>query len=52
MKKCPYCGYMAEDDAVKCKKCKAGFPLKEQVKEEEKYVKTKRSFRTNKEDKE
>ena len=26
MRKCPYCGYENDDNAVRCEKCCAGFP--------------------------
>lgn len=48
MMKCPYCGHENDDTALKCGKCKAGFP-KEQVKDSSKTTaKTTKTRRVNK----
>lgn len=40
MKKCPYCGWLAEDKAVTCPHCYAGFPVNaEEPKKETKPAK-------------
>ena len=32
--KCPYCGYENHDNAERCEKCCAGFPMKTEKKEQ------------------
>ena len=50
MKICPYCGRMSKDSAMKCEKCKAGFPNEEPKQEIDKPVKVNRmTKRKNKE---
>ena len=31
MKKCLYCGHIADENAVRCPQCKAGFPVEEKI---------------------